>query len=229
MPIAPSTAPVFTSIRTPTPTAGPLASDIITSTSRLFFISWKFPTSSRREWHLVQVQLDSSMKLNPDCLVTGRYLVNFFICHPRDTSFHPRNQRWWLEYHPSSSIARIHQGEYHLVRPDNYASVYAKENGLHPFCQWVNLLHESTFIHGPFNFAVINGRQSRDRISTDDWKQLTTCRSKYDNAPPELDTRDFNGIQFSRSYHSTVIDPNVEARVLSACFTHPESYSTQSL
>eukprot|EP00956_Cyclotella_meneghiniana_P009858 scaffold13641_cov42-Cyclotella_meneghiniana.AAC.2 len=63
MPIAPSTAPVFTSIKTSTPTAGPLASDIITSASRLFFISWKFPMSSRREWHLVQVQLDSSMAL----------------------------------------------------------------------------------------------------------------------------------------------------------------------
>ena len=229
MPIAPSTTPIFATASTPTPCAGPLASSIVASDSRLFFISWKFPTQSRREWHLVQLQLDSSMALNPDCLVTGRFLVNFFICHPRDANLHPRNQRWWLEYHPSSSVARIHQGDYHLVRPDNYASVYAKENSLHPFCQWVNLLHTSTFIHGPFEFATINGRKTRDRIAVEDWQKLTVSSSKYDNAPPNLDTRDYNGIQFSRSYHSTIVDPSVEARLLATCFTQPESYSTQSL
>eukprot|EP00956_Cyclotella_meneghiniana_P025493 scaffold53356_cov47-Cyclotella_meneghiniana.AAC.6 len=229
MPIAPSTTPIFATASTSTPCAGPLASSIVASDSRLFFILWKFPTQSRREWHLVQLQLDSSMALTPDCLVTGRFLVNFFICHPRDATLHPRNQRWWLEYHPSSSVARIHQGDYHLVRPDNNASVYAKENSLHPFCQWVNLLHTSTFIHGPFEFATINDRNSHDRIAVEDRQKLAVSSSKYDNAPPDLDAKDYNGIQFSRSYHSTIVDPGVEARLLAACFTQPESYSTQSL
>lgn len=213
---------------TPLPSAANLAAKLVSSTSRLFFISWCQPASCRREWHLVQVQLDASLSLNPDCLHNGRYLVNFFIIHPKDKAQHPRNQRWWLEYHPASTVARIHQGDYHLLRPDSYAPVYAKENCLHPFCQWVNLLHDDTYIHGPFEFATINGRLTRDRIAVDDWTQLRLARNKYDDAPPDLDINDFTGIQFTRSFHTAVSDPAVHARVLATQFTQPESYSTIS-
>jgi hypothetical protein len=227
-PLAAADAPTLTTV-TPTPTASQLAAKLVASTARLFFISWKAPGSSRREWHLVQAQLDSSLSLNPGCLHNGKYLVHFFIIHPSDKQQHPRNQRWWLEYHPSSSIARIHQGDYHLLRPDSYASVYAKENYLHPFCQWVNLLHESTYIHGPFEFATINGRITRDRISDKDWQQLSIAHNKYDDTPPDLDRPDFTGIQFSRNYHTSVTDAAVHSRILATRFTHPETYSITSL
>lgn len=227
-------APVDNSITptfalSPVPTAQKLASALVASESRLFFISWSRPTSSRREWHLVQVQFESSVSLNPDCLHNGKYLVNFLICHPKDRDIHPKNQRWWLEYHAASSVARLHEGDYHLIRPDQYASIYAKNNRLHPFCQWVNLLHPATFIHGPFEFATINNRLTRDRISVDDWTQLTIASSKYDDTAPDLDVRDWSGIQYSRNYHTTIMDPDVHARVLATNFIEPEIYSFMSI
>ena len=228
-PLPASTLPSLSFTMTPTPTAPLLATRIVSSTSRLFFISWKQPSLLRREWHLVQLNLDASLSLNPDCLHSGRFLVNFLILHPSDKAQHPRNQRWWLEYHLSSSVARLHQGDYHLLRPDNYASVYAKENNLHPFCQWVNLLSDSTYIHGPFEFATINGRKTYDRVAVDDWKQLIAARSKYNDTAPDLNTRDFTGIQYSRNYHTACFDTGVQMRILATRFLQPEIYSTITL
>ena len=228
-PIASSTTPTFSSSVTPTPVATTLAAKLVQSQDKLFFISWKQPHLRCREWHLVQVRWDASMSLNPaGCVFNGKYLVLFYICHPRDINLHPRNQRWWLEYHVASTQARIHQGDYHLVRPDSNASAYAKQHGLHLFCQWVNLLHDATFVHGPFDFAVINDRKKRDRISDADWNQLHVAAQKYDNAPQDIDRCDHCGIQFLRSYHSIVADPAVHARVLATQFVNPESYSMTS-
>ena len=228
-PVQSTETPIFATKISPIPTASRLAGAIVRSRSRLFFISWKQPHLVRREWHLVQVQLDSSISLNPTCLESGKYLVNFFICHPRDKGQHPRNQRWWLEYHASSSVARLHQGDYHLLRPDDHSMAYAKANSLHPFCQWVNLLHPATYIHGPFEFATINGRLTRDRIPDDAWLQLTLAKDKYDDLAPDLNRKDWSRIQFSRNFHSTIEDPSVQARVLATRFTQPELYSMTSL
>jgi hypothetical protein len=108
-----SSTPSFSISTVPTPQH--LASRLVASESRLFFISWSRPASRRREWHLVQVQFENSVSLNPDCLQNGKYLVYFFICHPKDRTIHPRNQRWWLEYHAASSVARLHEGDYHII------------------------------------------------------------------------------------------------------------------
>jgi hypothetical protein len=202
---------------------------LVSSKCKLFFISWSAPGSLRREWHLVRVNLASSIAYNPECLTNGKFLAEFFICHPHDTDLHPRNQRWWLEYHSASSVARLHSGDYHILRPDSRADAYAKDRHLHPFTQWINLLHDATFLHGPFEFAVINGRQSRDRIGIDDWTALSVQREKYDDSPPDLNAKDMTGLQFTRSFHTTVSDPSVRARVLATHFLMPEIYSSVPL
>eukprot|EP00956_Cyclotella_meneghiniana_P035924 scaffold119565_cov44-Cyclotella_meneghiniana.AAC.1 len=51
--------PSFATTMTPTPIASKLAWKIVASNDRLFFISWQMNQSSRREWHLVRLQLDS--------------------------------------------------------------------------------------------------------------------------------------------------------------------------
>jgi hypothetical protein len=195
---------------------------IIKSTSRLFFISWQLPSIPRHEWHLVCVNLHSSLSLNPHCLSDGCYLVQFFICHPKDTLHHPRNQRWWLEYHAASTVACLHQGDYHILRPDSYAPIYTKDLNLHPYCQWVNLLNPGTCIHGPFEFATINGCRTRDRISLTDWDLLSQSSDRYDDDPPDLAHQDFTGIQFMRSYHTVISDFTVCDRIMAMHFLLPE-------
>jgi hypothetical protein len=52
----------------------------------------------------------------------------------------------------------------HLIRPSDTSKAYASQHR-----QYINLTHLDTYIHGPFDFATLGGRNSRDRISADDW------------------------------------------------------------
>lgn len=224
-----SLCPAPTDTPSPLPPIAQLSTSIVQSSDRLFFVAWRQPCSDRREWHLVSINLESSMALNPRCLHDGRFLADFYIRHPHDSHQHPTNQRWWLEYHPASTPARLHHGDYHIIRPDKNASTYARQNHLYPFCQWISFTDPLPYIHGPFNFATINGRQTRDRISNDDWKRLIAAKDKYDDPPPRLqDTRLF-GIHFSRDYHSTFANAAVQQRVYNTRFLQPEMYHTRSV
>ena len=40
-----------------------------------------------------------------------------------------------------------------------------------PFSAWVHLNHDDVYINGPFHFAVLNGRQTKDRYR---WRTLTS-------------------------------------------------------
>ena len=117
-----SLCPAPTDTPSPLPPIAQLSTSIVQSSDRLFFVAWRQPCSDRREWHLVSINLESSMALNPRCLHDGRFLADFYIRHPHDSHQHPTNQRWWLEYHPASTPARLHHGDYHIIRPDKNAS-----------------------------------------------------------------------------------------------------------
>ena len=75
----------------------------------------------------------------------------------------------------------------HLIRPSDTSETLAARKGLIAFRQWANLTHEATFLHGPFDFATLNGRKSRDRVSNDNWNILASLSSQYDNPPPTFD------------------------------------------
>ena len=181
-----------------------LASAIVQSKDRLFFISYSIDNSSNREWRLVRVCLDDSMSLHPRCLQDGRFLVEFYTLHSADLRFNAVNQRYWLQYHPISNIINPSDTTHtHLIRPSDTSEQYAKSKHLAPLRLWVNLTHDSTYIHGPFEFACLRGRRSRDRISADDWNVLVSKRSLYDNAPPDLNLPTFS-VHIDRGRHVSV-------------------------
>jgi hypothetical protein len=68
----------------------------------------------------------------------------------------------------------------------------------------------------------MNGRKTRDRISTSDWAILSQSSTRYDDAPPDLTRRGFTGIQFSCNYHTVLSDPTVHDRIMATHFLSPE-------
>ena len=169
------------------PTAIDLMAQIYTSTDRLFFIAHTVPGSDVAEWTLVQVDLPLSMREHPACISDGRFLVNFYTCHPDDKFFNATNQRYWIEYHPKTMDADPHrQRTTHLIRPSPQSNHYASAEGLLPFRQWVRLTNSDTFIHGPFDWATVNNRKSRDRVSSAHWKALAPYSNIFSNPIPDL-------------------------------------------
>ena len=170
------------------PQLNTLVAGIINSNDRLFFISNSIGTGDAREWCLVRVAFDDSVAMYPSCLKDGRFLVDFYIVHNADTRYNAVNQRYWLQYHTMGDIVSPSQSsDHHLIRPSDTSAAVAKRHNLVPFRKWINITHLDTYIHGPFEFATIRGRKTRDRIAQDDWDILLSHKSMFQNNVPSFD------------------------------------------
>jgi hypothetical protein len=98
----PSSAPTYNTPRIPS--INSLTTAIIRSVDKLFFISNPTGSNEAQEWRLVRVAFQESMLLYPSCLQDGRFLVEFYICHPADSQYNAVNQRFWLQYHMDSKL-----------------------------------------------------------------------------------------------------------------------------
>ena len=118
----------------------------------------------------MQIMFESSVQLSPSCIQTEKFFVDFHISHPADWRNNAVNQRFWLQYFKELDVLHPDQAsETHLVRPLPSSAGYAIRHNLVPAQKYVHLLHEDTFIHGPFDFATVNNQKTRDRISEKDW------------------------------------------------------------
>ena len=217
-PAAPSTVPPPS-----VPTISTLSSAIVQSSAKLFFVAHSLGSSSYREWRLVRVALADSLALHPSCLQDGRFLVDFYIPHSSDVRFNHLNQRFWLQYYATSDIATpADSSRTHLIRPSDSSEQYALSHGLKPLRLWVNLSQPDTYIHGPFEFATIRGRRSRDRIDRADWEILLSRRSLFDNAAPKLDLPSFS-VHIDRGIHVAISNP-AHCATLCAVIAHSQNH-----
>ncbi len=184
------------------PPASILAKQIIDSADKLFFISWKIG-SNVCEWRLVRVALRATTSSYPSCFDDGKYIVDFYTSHPSDSRMNAVNQRFWLRYHSQSDLmGPCSSYDTHLIRPTNTSEAYASHHHLLPFCQYVNLTHSDTFIHGLFDFATLGGRKRRDRVSGDDWRILRLHTSMFHNLVPSEEVTTYS-VHIDACAHTT--------------------------
>ena len=206
------------------PPLSTLIASIVSSIDKLFFISWQIPGSSIREWRLIRINFKDTMRLYPAALQDGKFLAEFYIVHTDDVRFNGINQRYWLQYHSLTDIATPSaNSQCHLVKPSPTAAAYASRNHLVPFRQYINITHTSTFIHGPFDFAHVAGRKTRDRISLEDWKPLCSYKPTNINPTPRLDLPSFS-VHVDRSIHTTISSPPIVA-CLMASAAAPDAFT----
>jgi hypothetical protein len=185
---------------------------LIQSKDKLFFASYSSPYSEHVEWKLIQVDFEYTLNHNPNALQDGKIFVNFLICHPDDRQYNAPNQRFWPEYHELQGRFAVNH-TYHLVKPSPNVSQYIRQKNLVHFSQWMHL-SSSTILHGPFNFAVINGRATRDRVSLIDWDILFRHHEKYQNPPPRLNQPSYAySYHVNTQYHTSHRDDSVSDRM----------------
>ena len=95
--------------------------------------------------------------------------------------------------------------ETHLICPSDTSVDYALRHTLLPFRKWLNITHSDTFIHGPFEFATVRGRKTRDRVSQYDWDVLLRHASMFQNPTPSFEVPTYS-IQFDRGAHVSYHD-----------------------
>ena len=111
----------------------------------------------------------------------------------------------------------------HTIHPTTQSESYATAEGLKSFTQWVKLTNLDTYITGPFDFAEVNGRKTRDRVPQEQWQKLAKFDHMFSNEVPSLSLPEYavNFGQF-RTVHS-VPEDNVRVEAYSA---HPSTPST---
>jgi hypothetical protein len=125
------------------------------------------------------------MKLHPQCLQDGKFLVQFYIQHYNDNSVNLTDQRYWLENH-SRDNQKTPGSRYHLIPPTSVSPDIAGTRNLVPFREWIHLSQEDRLIHRPFDFATLNNCKTRDCISNTDWNLLIAARDRYDCPAPQF-------------------------------------------
>ena len=189
------------------PPANALAQSIISSSDKLFFISHNIGTDDCREWRLIRVALDASMSSYSSCLTDGRFIVDFYLGHPDDFRQSAINQRFWLHYlHQDDINTSASATNCHLLRPSDHSESYARRNKLVPLQKYVNLTHSDTFIYGPFDFATIGRRKSRDRIDQSQWDILKSHSNMFRNSIPSFDIPSYS-IHVDECAHTVYCGP----------------------
>ena len=156
------------------------------------------------------------MSSYPSCLQDGRFLLNFFICHPSDSCVNAINQRYWLQYHTLSELqSPLATTDTHLIRPSDTSVDYAQRHKLCPFQKWLNLTHLDTFIHGPFEFASVHGRKTRDRVSQAEWDVLKSHLDMFHNPLPHFDVPSYS-IHVDRGAHVRFHDATLSRQLVLA-------------
>jgi hypothetical protein len=179
-----------------------LVAAIVWSTDRLFFVSCRFGDNKAREWQLARVAFMDSMSLYPSCTLDGRFLFEFYICHPADWHHNTVNQRYWLQLHSVDDLCFPRLAlDTHLVCPCDTSDSYATCHKLMPFR--LNICHLDTYIHGPFDFALIRGRKTRERIAQVDWDALSRHTLMFSNPVPSFNVTTYF-IHCDQGAHVTV-------------------------
>jgi hypothetical protein len=58
-----------------------------------------------------------------------------------------------------------------------------------PYREWISIDDPDQAIHGPFDFATLNNRKTRDRVSEKHWLILGEKSALYDNEAPRISER----------------------------------------
>jgi hypothetical protein len=200
-----------------TPILSMLVAAIIALSNQLFCTSHSLGNPTTRNWRLVHVTLSNSTALSPSCLQDGCFLVELYTLHHADVRFNTINQRYWLQYHslgeistPSSSTTT------NLIWPSDSSKAHTAWLWLVPFHCWINLTHSDTFLHRPFDFAIINGRKTCNRVSQSNWDILPRYIKAFENPLPWFDLPSYS-IHVDCGVHIVVCDW-VNADALCATF-----------
>ena len=162
---------------------------LISSQDKLFFISHAYKHHRRREWKLVQLDLKATMEFNPTALTDGKFLVKYLIAHPHDSEYKVSQQRFWPHYHKKGLAMDDFTTSVKFIRPAPESDVVATKHNLTQVRFWVKLDDPSVYIHGPFEFAIVNGRKTVDKIDEKDWKILKANSDKYHDDGPSLSSK----------------------------------------
>ena len=143
----------------------------------------------RRRWYLIQVDMESTLRVNKDYATNRKYLCIFLARHSDNTKKSDEFYWWWPDWHRYSTdpvLGDVIYGDRVLIRSSTTP-------GSTKCIQWSTLLPlfgpNSVSLHGPFPIAPINEHNRvRQRIHRASWDMLVSKCSTFCILPPTIGT-----------------------------------------
>ena len=101
--------------------------------------------------------------------------------------------------------------DYHVLQPSQYSETTAIRLNLIPFRDWIQIDDPAINIHGPFEFATLHNRKTRDRVSIPDWQALAHRQSAFHNPAPVI-TTDILHLDVTQPLYEQANNHEVETR-----------------
>ena len=109
-----------------------------------------------RKWYLIQIDLKSTLIMNPDYATNGEYWFVFLVRHSADKQKSDAFSRWWPEWHSYTRCSISND----IIYGDRFEFKPSSTPPRNKYIQWSTLLpitgDKSTAIVGPFTFTTIN-------------------------------------------------------------------------
>ena len=139
----------------------------------LFFIQYTLENTMRRQWYLIQVDMQSTREVNVDFATNGEYWCVFLSRHPHDEKKSDTLCRWWPDWYMYSHCLKsndIIYGDRILIRPSTIPCSSK-------FIQWSMLLplygKLAASLVGPFHFQPLTiDNRVRQRVHKTYWDLL---------------------------------------------------------
>jgi hypothetical protein len=102
--------------------------------------------------------------------------------------------------------------DYHILQPSQYSEGTSSSMGLTPYREWIQVDDPSVVLHGPFNFATLNNRKTRDRVAEQDWLVLKERQALYHNQAPTITQRIMHVDISQPTYENVTGNQEVQSR-----------------
>ena len=199
-----SATSVSIEIRDPSSTTPTITHNEITqSKDKIIAIAYTPANTIQTKWYLVQIDLDSTARINPDYLTNGKYYCTFLCKHPDDQDRSDEFSRWWPEWHEyrrDSATDNIIYGNQILLRPNANPdpSKYIQYADTLP----ITTPTKSAILLRPFNFEPITTtNRTRQKIPYKIWKELYQVCLDKNIFPPTLGA--LNSYRLKRPHSKT--------------------------
>ena len=162
-------------------------SDPVNFSNKLFFVQYTPEGTLRARWYLIQVDMESTLEVNPHYATDSLYWCVFLARHPDDNKKSDELCRWWPDWYRYKTCVQTNDiiyGDRILIRPN---AIPCKTK----FIQWATLLTlcgpDTVSLAGPFNFeAVDESNRVRQKVHHSHWSLLIDACALFGITPPTI-------------------------------------------
>ena len=168
----------------------PILNDLtkmIDMNNKLFFIQYAPDNSLRRRWYLIQVDMESTMDVNPSYATDHRFWCVFLAKYPDDSKKGDEFSLWWPDWYNYSRCPTtdyIVYGDCIMIKPNVLSS--SKK-----FVQWATMLpldgSNNISLLGPITFETIDAHNRvRNKVHRSNWNLLIEACATFGIMPPTI-------------------------------------------